>query len=227
VTRSAGRGRASHSRFTQAGPTAFVSALSLVWGAALATQYVAAVIGHHRHLGGWLFSASAASRPTFVLAMIVGDIAVLLALASYDWQWACIPLALVTASVQAVVAGPIYSPAALLRWYTVHNTVATDRAVFRFAWLIIAAVVVLLTTAEHRLRRTVKHKVARAIVALRRPAPVDRSRWPGRAVLIGGYPEPDPAPDGDAIRAVLREARPARDPAVDPSDPLHALPSGA
>ncbi len=171
--------RSFRSRDDAARQTAFVAALALYWGGALATQYVAAQLGPRHRLGAWLYRVPATSRFSVGVVMAVTATAGVIALISRGWRWACLPLALVTASLYAALSDAIYPPTELWRWYVAFGSLPADRSAFRLALGIVAATVVLVTAAEPRVRRA----VVRTMADLRQPAPVKTSTWPGRAAL--------------------------------------------
>jgi hypothetical protein len=162
--------------------TAFIAALALAWGAGLATQYVAARSGYTQQLGSWLYRAPETSRQALHVALAVGGAAVVTALFIRGRRWASVPLALATATIYAVLDGPIYAPTGVLRWYGAHGTAYVDRGPFRIAWVILVGSVILVTTAAHRLGR------AREVPAKerRRPKRSIPPSWPRHARLGRG-----------------------------------------
>ena len=197
-------GRPHGSPHDEARQIAFVAVLALWWGAALATQYVAAQLGSRHRLGAWLYRVPVASRFSLGVAMAVAAVAAMIALISRGWRWACIPLSLVMASLYAALGDAIYPPAQVWRWYVAFGALPADRPAFRMAWAIVAGTAVLVTVAEPRVR----HGMVRAMADLRRPALVKAPTWPGRAVMpvplrisarrngLAGQPLPLPAIQG-------------------------------
>lgn len=184
-------------------PTAFIAALGLAWGAGLATQYMAARLDYASYLGGWLYRAPATSRPWLYLAMAIGAVAVATAALVRGWRWASVPLVLVTASLYAVLDGPIYPPTGVLQWYATHGQVPVDRAPFRIAWIIVVVSAILVTTAAHRLGRHGASRLqerrpmeptketaigkGKLIADRRRSRWMMPSSWPGHARLRRGF----------------------------------------
>jgi len=199
------------SRHDAARQTAFVAVLALWWGAALATQYVAAQLGSRHRLGAGLFRVPAVLRVSVGVSLAVTAVAAMIALVSRGWRWACIPLTLVTASLFAALGDAIYPPSEVWRWYVAFGALPADRSAFRMAWAIVAGTVVLVTVAEPRVR----HAMVRAMDDLRRPALVKAPTWPRRAVL----PLPPPISawrNGRASQASPRPTIPGLSPAPDP-----------
>jgi hypothetical protein len=179
MARSRRPGRDDRSRNDSARQTTFVAALALWWGAALATQYVAAQLGSRHRLGVWLYRVPATSHFSIRVAMGATAAVAVVALISRSWRWAAVPLTLLTASLYAALVDAIYAPAAVWRWYMAFGALPADRSAFRLALAIVAATVVLMTVAEPRVQRA----VGQALANLRQPALVRASTWPGHAAL--------------------------------------------
>ena len=73
-----------------------------VWASGFATQYVAARLAYHPHLGPWLYRASSSARERFGIAIPLCLVSAGLALLTRRWRWAVIPLVL--AAVTAAIA---------------------------------------------------------------------------------------------------------------------------
>jgi hypothetical protein len=121
------------------------------WAASLATQYVAARLAYHPHLGPWLYHASAAARERFSLVMHALLVAAAVALLTARWRRAVLPFAI--GALTAVVArdAPLYSPDRLFVWYAAYHGVAAYRRVFLVAWGVFAIATVAATVAGSRL----------------------------------------------------------------------------
>jgi hypothetical protein len=202
ATTPARRPRVTERRHDNGRPTALIAALALAWGAGLATQYVAARLGYASQLGGWLYRAPATSRLWLQLAVAACAVAVLIALLIHQWRWASVPLTLVTASVYAVLDGPIYPPTDVLRWYATQGPEPVDRTPFRLAWIIVVVSVILTTTAAHRLgQRHVSRPGDRRPMARGKDATIIQAESMGRRSRrpMGTPPSPpatSPAADG-------------------------------
>jgi hypothetical protein len=122
-----------------------------VWAAGLATQYVAARLAYHPHLGPWLYRASSSARARFGLAVVVCAIVAGIALCTRRWRWAVVPLALTTVSAMILRDAPLYSPGRVFLWYKAYHTVAAYRHLFLVAWGIFAVATVAATVAAARL----------------------------------------------------------------------------
>jgi len=117
----------------------------------LATQYVAARLAYHPHLGPWVYRASAAARHRFSVMIPVCLVAACIALLIRRWRWSVI-LFLLTAET-AVIArdAPLYSPDRVFVWYKAYHGVPAYRQLFLTAWAIFAAATVAATVAIARL----------------------------------------------------------------------------
>jgi hypothetical protein len=180
--RATGRFRDPDQRHDAGRSTAFIAVLALAWGAGLATQYVAARSGYAQQLGSWLYRAPETSRQVLHVALATGGVAVVTALLIRGRRWASLPLALATATIYAVLDGPIYAPTGVLRWYGAHGTAPVDRGAFRIAWIIIVGSVVLVTTAAHRLGHPSEVRAEKR----RRPKRTVPPSWPHHAKLGRG-----------------------------------------
>ena len=147
------RGRRSGLEQSGSRAAAFVAALALIWGSALATQYIAARLGYQPRLGAWAYRAPASSRQILRIALALVATAAVLAPLRPTTRWYSVPLGLVAASAYAVIKGPIYAPTRVYIWYATYGTGSAYRAPFLTAWLVIAASVILVTVAAHRVRR--------------------------------------------------------------------------
>ena len=132
---------------------AWVAAVALVWGSALATQYIAARFGYQHRLGAWLYRAPARVQQILRIALALVTPAAVLALLRPTARWYSVPLALGAVSVYAVIAGPIYAPTGVYSWYGKYGGLSAYRASFLTAWLVIAGCVILVTVAAHRVWR--------------------------------------------------------------------------
>ena len=192
------------------------AALGGLWGAAVATQYIAARLAYHPHLGPWLYRVSASARGSLGSWRVACALAVIGALLSRRWRWMAVPLGLAALSLTIARHAPLYSPARLFVWYAAYHRVAAYRALFAVAWSMCGVVAIAVTLA------------ARA--AAGRPEPTDRdgSRW-----SINGHRMHDPtyrslAAWGVANRGRFSPAPPLSSPAdwppppVEP-DPMHVL----
>lgn len=122
-----------------------------VWAAALATQYVAARLAYHPHLGPWLYRASSGARGLLkVAAMVFGAVAVI-ALMRRRWRWGVIPLVLAAVTAVVARAAPLYSPERVFVWYAAYHGMRAYRPLFLVAWTIFAVVTVAASLAVTRL----------------------------------------------------------------------------
>jgi len=122
-----------------------------LWAALLATQYVAAQLAYHPHLGPWLYRASDAARGRFSIAMEVSLIAAAGALLTRRWRWGVIPLSLVAATAVIARDAPLYAPDRIFVWYSAYHGVHAYRQLFLVAWSIFAVATVAGTVAAARL----------------------------------------------------------------------------
>jgi uncharacterized membrane protein len=164
--------RERHSGFQRSGgrAAAFVAAVALIWGSALATQYIAAHFGYQPRLGAWVYRAPASARQMLRWALALVATAAVLAPLRATTRWYAAPLVLGAGSLYAVIAGPIYAPTRVYSWYATYGELSTYHAVFLTAWLVIAASVILVTVAAHRVRRPGSSPLAEAR-SRRRPEP--------------------------------------------------------
>jgi hypothetical protein len=125
-----------------------------VWAAAFATQYVAARLAYHPHLGPWLYRASSSARARFSIAIPVCLVAAGIALVTRRWRWAAIPLVLSTATAMILRDAPLYSPDRVFVWYKAYHTVSAYRPLFLVAWAIFAIATVAATIAAAQLAAT-------------------------------------------------------------------------
>jgi len=127
------------------------AAVGVVWAVALATQYVAARLAYHPHLGPWIYRASAVARDRLRVATIICCVAAIMALPMHRWRWGAVLLGF--AAVTAIIArqAPLYSPERVFVWYAAYHTVREYRQLFVVTWLICGTVAVVVTIAIMRL----------------------------------------------------------------------------
>jgi hypothetical protein len=136
----------SRPRVVHAG--AFVGAL---WAAALATQYVAARLAYHPHLGPWIYRASTGARHRFSLIIPVCLVVGGLVLLTRRWRWSVVPLLLSAETAHIARDAPVYSPVRVFVWYRAYHSVPAYRQLFLVAWAIFATAAVAATIAVARL----------------------------------------------------------------------------
>jgi hypothetical protein len=170
----------------------------VVWGAALATQYVAARLAYHPHLGPWVYRASVATRDRLRLVAIACCLAGVLALATRRWRWGAIPLGLASITATIVRRAPLYSPERVFVWYAAYHALPAYRQLFAGAWLICGTVALLVTLVVLRLRAGGRppqradpvRRVSPTMPRLPQPIPrraLGQSAWQQDAVGVGAF----------------------------------------
>lgn len=122
-----------------------------VWAAAFATQYVAARLAYHPHLGPWVYRASASARQRFGLMIPVCLVAAGVVLLTRRWRWSVVLLLLTAATAVIARDAPLYSPDRVFVWYRAYHAVPAYRQLFLMAWAIFAGATVAATVAVARL----------------------------------------------------------------------------
>jgi membrane protein implicated in regulation of membrane protease activity len=177
--------------------------IDLTWAAALSTQFVAARLGYHHHLGGALFRAPIAAAAWLEgVAVICGVIAVV-CLWTWRWRPALLPLLVVAVSTLAVRNGPVYSPTRVFVWYAAYRRIPEYGHIFAAAWVILAASSIVLIMSSWRLLRS----APQAGAPFRGSNPSQKA---GAAVNGGRLPTRSLSPAGPTAR--LRTAGRARIP---------------
>jgi hypothetical protein len=129
-----------------------VGALALVWGMALATQWVAARLGYHPHLGAWIYRVPPVGDRWLRWGSIgAAGCAGLVLLVAARWRWAALPLALAGVSMTALRGGPVYSPTRVFIWYAAYHRVRAYRPLFGVAWFVLGGTTLALVIAAERL----------------------------------------------------------------------------
>jgi hypothetical protein len=166
-------------------------AVSIMWAAAFATQFVAARFDYHRHLGTWLFRTSPSANAWLGAGIAAFATAAVGMLLSVRWRWAAIPIAFLVVSATAMRNGPVYAPSRVFVWYAAYRTTQAYAPVFHMAWAILAGASLLLSLASWRLVRATEKtdtsrdskagaQTGRDPRAGRRPGALGRT--PGRAL---------------------------------------------
>ncbi len=125
-----------------------------VWASGFATQYVAARLAYHPHLGPWLYRASSSARERFGIAIPLCLVSAGLALLTRRWRWAVIPLVLAAVTAAIARTAPLYAPDRIFVWYRAYHTVSAYRPLFVAAWAIFVIATVAATVAAARLAAT-------------------------------------------------------------------------
>jgi hypothetical protein len=138
-----------------------VGAIAVVWGMALATQWVAARLGYHPHLGAWIYRAPPwADRWLRWGSIGAAAIAGLVLLLAARRRWAALPLALAGLSMTALRGGPVYSPTRVFIWYAAYHRVGAYRPLFGVAWFVLGGTTLALVIAVERLALRTERKVS-------------------------------------------------------------------
>jgi hypothetical protein len=127
--------------------------VDIVWAAGLATQFVAARLGYHPHLGTPLFRASPAMKSWVMAAAVVCIVAAVVCLLVWRWRPAVIPLVVLAATATAIWHGPVYAPARFFSWHAAYRQIPGYGELFAEAWTIFAGVSVTLLLAIWRALR--------------------------------------------------------------------------
>jgi hypothetical protein len=122
-----------------------------IWAAALATQYVAARLAYHPHLGPWIYRASSADRSRLTAAIAACVVAAGIALTTHRWRWSAVPFSLAAITAMIARSAPLYSPERVFVWYTAYHHVAAYRQLFAVAWIIFGVATVAAALAAARL----------------------------------------------------------------------------
>jgi hypothetical protein len=122
-----------------------------MWGAGLATQYVAERLAYHPHLGAWLYRASAADRPRLGGTVVICVVAAVAVLTTRRWRWGAVPLSLAALTARIARQAPLYSPERVFVWYAAYHGVRAYRQLFEGAWLIAGLVTLAVMVAAVRL----------------------------------------------------------------------------
>lgn len=125
--------------------------VGMVWSAALATQYVAARLAYHTHLGPWVYRASAASRSRLKAAVLLCVLAGAMASMTRRWRWGLVPFSFAAITGMIARSAPLYSPERLFVWYTAYHGVQAYHTLFAGAWIIFGVATLLATLAATRL----------------------------------------------------------------------------
>jgi hypothetical protein len=125
--------------------------VGVVWSAGLATQYVAARLRYHPHLGPWVYRASAAGRSRLTLVVPLCLLAGAMALMTQRWRWGLVPFSFAAITGTIARNAPLYSPERLFVWYTAYHRVQAYHTLFVGAWLIFGVATVLATLAATHL----------------------------------------------------------------------------
>jgi hypothetical protein len=122
-----------------------------VWSAALATQYVAARLAYHPHLGPWVYRASSADRSRLKAAIVFCIVAGGIALMTRRWRWGVVPFSFAAITGTIARSAPLYSPDRIFVWYTAYHRVQAYRDLFIGAWIIFGVAAVAASFAARRL----------------------------------------------------------------------------
>jgi hypothetical protein len=128
--------------------------LDITWAASLSTQFVAARLGYHRHLGDALFRASAATRVWLEAAVVLCIVAGVLCLLGRRWWAGLIPLLLLAVTAFVIRDGPVYAPTRVFVWHAAYRRIPGYEHLFTMAWAVLAAAAIALWTTSWRLLRT-------------------------------------------------------------------------
>jgi hypothetical protein len=131
---------------------AHVAALvGAIWSAALATQYVAARLAYHPHLGPWVYRASAADQSRLKVVMVLCVVAGGIASMSRRWRWGVVPLSFAAITGAIARSAPLYSPERVFVWYTAYHRVRAYHGLFIGACIIFGVASIAATLAALRL----------------------------------------------------------------------------
>ena len=128
--------------------------LDITWAASLSTQFVAARLGYHRHLGDPLFRASSATKVWLEATAVLCIVAAVLSLLGWRWRAAVVPLLLLAVTAIAAGNGPVYAPARVFVWHAAYQRIPDYEHLFTTAWAILAAVSVTLFLTSWRFLRS-------------------------------------------------------------------------
>jgi hypothetical protein len=190
----------------------WATAMGVMWGASLATQYVAARLLYHPHLGPWLYQAPATARGSVRTAAIASALAAAVALLKRGWRWLFVPLALVAISAMAVWAGPVYAPLRVFTWHTAYRFIPAYYTLFARAWIILGGVALVVTITAQGATRAPHNRD-------RPEAP--RPLW-GRGPASRGWGRDYSRRPWPAVHAIVGHPPPTRRddiPTADPGDP--------
>lgn len=191
----------------------WAAAIGIMWGASLATQYVASRLVYHPHLGPWLYQAPAAARGYLRTGAIICALAAAIALLRREWRWWFAPLALAAISAMTVSAGPVYAPLRVFTWHAAYRGIPAYHALFVQAWVILGGVALVVTITAQG--------------ATRDPRDRDRPRtprplWGGGPASRGWGPEYSRRP-WPVVHGIIGNPLPSggedNDHAADPADP--------
>lgn len=148
---------AAEHRVTRAGDAtrdrhpAIAITTSVICALAFATQYVAARLAYHPHLGPWLYRASGTTGARLRIVALGCFAAAVVVLASYRWRWSAVLLVVVAVSAIVAREAPVYSPTRIVVWYTAYREIRAYDGMFTTAAAIFAVSVVAITTAMLKL----------------------------------------------------------------------------
>jgi hypothetical protein len=128
--------------------------LDITWAASLSTQFVAARLGYHRHLGDPVFRASSATKIWLEATAVLCIMVAVLCLLGLRWRAAAVPLLLLAVTAFAVGNGPVYAPTRVFVWHAAYQRIPDYEHVFATAWAILATVSVSLFLTSWRLLRS-------------------------------------------------------------------------
>jgi hypothetical protein len=130
------------------------TAIGAMWGAGLATEYVAGRLAYHPHLGAWFYHAAAADRPRLAWTVIICIVVAVAVLPARRWRWGAVPLSLAALTATIARQAPLYSPERVFVWYAAYHGLRAYRQLFVGAWLIAGIVTLAVTVAALRLATT-------------------------------------------------------------------------
>jgi hypothetical protein len=122
-----------------------------IWSAALTTQYVAARLAYHPHLGPWVYRAPTADRSRLEVVVVLCVVAGGIALMTRRWRWGVVPFAFAAITGTIARSAPLYSPDRVFVWYTAYHRVPAYHSLFVGAWIIFGVATVAATLAALRL----------------------------------------------------------------------------
>jgi hypothetical protein len=134
--------------------TFIVVLLDITLAASLSTQFVAARLGYHRHLGDALFRASVRTRVWLEAAMALCMVAAVVCLLGRRWRAGVIPLLLLAVTAFVIRDGPVYAPTRVFVWYAAYRRIPGYEHLFTMAWAILAGVSIALWITTWRMLRT-------------------------------------------------------------------------
>jgi hypothetical protein len=197
-------GRSVSARSVRSGTVQLYATAGALWGAMLATQYVAACLRYHSHLGPWLYRAGPQTQAHLAAAVVVCLFFALAMLPMHRWRWTAVPLVFAALTARIVRTGAVYSPERVFVWYAAYHGVTSYRHMFFLAWLIVGIVALTITVAALRLGESDRRPDLRwqpTPRALRRLPPMLPTRVSGlppwhltaAALLSGDGPPDDPS----------------------------------